>query len=40
LSSRWKVQVMAKNVLNQRIVELVGYAGQPMNVQSSLIFRF
>jgi vitamin B12 transporter len=39
-SSRWKVQVMAKNVLNQRIVELVGYAGQPTNVQSSLIFRF
>ena len=40
LSSHWKIQVMAKNILNQEIVELVGYSGQPRNVQSSLIFRF
>ena len=40
LSSRWKIQVMAKNILNREVVELVGYSGQPLNVQSSLIFRF
>ncbi len=40
LSKHWKLQLMAKNVLNQRIVELVGYSGQPANLQASLIFKF
>ncbi len=40
ISNRLKLQVLAKNVLNQRVVELVGYSGQPLNLQSSLIFRF
>jgi vitamin B12 transporter len=40
ISNRLKLQVLAKNVLNQRVVELVGYSGQPLNLQSSLIYRF
>jgi vitamin B12 transporter len=40
LSKHLKLQLMAKNVLNQRIVELVGYSGQPANLQASLIFKF
>lgn len=40
LTSHLRLQVMAKNVLNQRIVELVGYSGQPTNLQASLVFRF
>jgi vitamin B12 transporter len=35
-----KLQVLAKNVLNQRVVESFGYGGQPLNLQGSLLFRF
>lgn len=40
VTKRLKVQLLAKNVLNQQIVELVGYSGQPMNLQASLVYRF
>jgi vitamin B12 transporter len=40
VTKRLKVQLLAKNVLNQQIVELVGYSGQPTNLQASLVYRF
>jgi outer membrane receptor for ferric coprogen and ferric-rhodotorulic acid len=39
-TKRLKVQLLAKNVLNQQIIELVGYSGQPTNLQASLVYRF
>ncbi len=40
ITKRLKAQVLVKNVLNQQIVELVGYSGQPMNLQASIVYRF
>lgn len=37
---RWRLQALAKNLLNQAPIEIFGYAGQPRNVQMSLVGTF
>ncbi len=37
---RWRLQVLVKNILNQAPIEIYGYAGQPRNVQMSIVGTF
>ncbi|MEY4309608.1 MAG: hypothetical protein RL422_1811 [Bacteroidota bacterium] len=37
INSQWKVSALLKNALNQEIMEITGYSGQPRNLQISLL---
>ncbi len=37
LNSKWKISALLKNALNQEIMEITGYSGQPRNLQISLL---
>ena len=37
INSKWKVSALLKNALNQEIMEITGYSGQPRNLQISLL---
>jgi vitamin B12 transporter len=37
INKNWKLSGMLKNALNQEILEITGYSGQPRNVQISLV---
>jgi len=37
LNAKWKVSAVLKNALNQEIMEITGYSGQPRNLQISLL---
>ncbi|MFL0206018.1 TonB-dependent receptor [Aquirufa sp. 2-AUSEE-184A6] len=40
INKNWKLSGMLKNALNQEILEITGYSGQPRNVQISLLGSF
>jgi vitamin B12 transporter len=40
INKNWKLSGMLKNALNQEILEITGYSGQPRNVQISLMGNF
>ncbi|MHA8085342.1 TonB-dependent receptor plug domain-containing protein [Aquirufa antheringensis] len=37
INAKWKVSAVLKNALNQEIMEITGYSGQPRNLQISLL---
>ena len=37
INSTWKLSALLKNALNQEIMEITGYSGQPRNLQISLL---
>ncbi|MCL9968028.1 MAG: TonB-dependent receptor [Aquirufa antheringensis] len=37
INTKWKVSAVLKNALNQEIMEITGYSGQPRNLQISLL---
>jgi len=37
LNFKWKISALLKNALNQEIMEITGYSGQPRNLQISLV---
>ncbi len=40
INSKWKLSALLKNALNQEIMEITGYSGQPRNLQISLSGAF
>jgi outer membrane cobalamin receptor len=40
LNAKWKVSAVLKNALNQEIMEITGYSGQPRNGQITLSGSF